>query len=125
MDIAPRAAPLPHMPIEIDRLNEAELIDLNHRIVARLKFLAQMKAHASMLNFRIGERVAFDPPNRPTVLGVITKYNRKSVSVLGDDGGLWTVAPTLLHKVMSPKDGQAVDANAAGDSGSPRSLPRG
>ncbi len=113
------------MPIDIDRLTEAELIDLNHRIVARLKFLAQMKAHASMLNFRIGERVAFDPPDHPTAFGVITKYNRKSVSVFGDDGGLWTVAPTLLHKVMPPKDGQAVDADAAGYSGSLRTLPRG
>ncbi len=54
------------MSIDIDRLTEAELIDLNHRIVARLKFLSQMRAHASMLNFSIGERVAFDPPNRPT-----------------------------------------------------------
>lgn len=31
--------------IDIDRLNEAELIDLNHRVVARLKFLQQMRAH--------------------------------------------------------------------------------
>lgn len=32
--------------IDIDRLNEAELMALNHRVVARLKFLQQMRAHA-------------------------------------------------------------------------------
>jgi len=34
------------MRIDIDRLTEAELIDLNNRVVARLQFLAQMRAHA-------------------------------------------------------------------------------
>jgi hypothetical protein len=29
------------MPIDIDELTESELIDLNHRIVARLRFLRQ------------------------------------------------------------------------------------
>ena len=38
--------------IEIDRLSEAELVDLNHRIVERLRFLQQMRAHARMLEFR-------------------------------------------------------------------------
>jgi len=42
------------MKIDIDNLTEAELIDLNNRVVARLKFLHQMKAHAAMLDFSIG-----------------------------------------------------------------------
>lgn len=33
------------MRIDIDQLSEAELIDLNNRIVARLPFLQQMRAH--------------------------------------------------------------------------------
>lgn len=32
--------------IDIDRLNEAELIAPNPRVVARLKFLQQMREHA-------------------------------------------------------------------------------
>jgi hypothetical protein len=44
------------MPIDIDALTEAELIDLNHRVLARLCFLAQGDAQATMLAFRIGER---------------------------------------------------------------------
>ncbi len=30
--------------IDIDRLSEAELVDLNHRVVERLRFLQQMRA---------------------------------------------------------------------------------
>ena len=43
--------------IDIDRLSEAELVDLHHKIVERLRFLEQMRAHARMLDFSIGDRV--------------------------------------------------------------------
>ncbi len=53
------------MKIDIDNLTEAELIDLNNRIVERLRFLNQMRAHAQMLEFKIGDRVSFQPEGRP------------------------------------------------------------
>jgi hypothetical protein len=87
------------MPIDIDQLTESELIDLNHRIVARLRFLRQLDAHASMLEFRIGERVTFNPDGRPQVTGMITRYNKKTVSIVTDDGQRWNVAPQFLEKV--------------------------
>ena len=34
------------MNIDIDKLTEAELVDLNNRIVERLRFLTHMRAHA-------------------------------------------------------------------------------
>ena len=43
------------MSIDIDELSEQELVGLNHRIVARLRFLSQMRAHAQMLDFKIGD----------------------------------------------------------------------
>ncbi|HEY1543739.1 MAG TPA: hypothetical protein VGG01_15110 [Xanthobacteraceae bacterium] len=42
------------MRIDIDQLTEAELVDLNHRVVERLRFLHQMRSHKRMLDFRIG-----------------------------------------------------------------------
>jgi hypothetical protein len=55
------------MTIDIDRLTETELIDLNNRIVARLRFLQQMRSHAEMLEFRIGDRVESNPKgSRPS-----------------------------------------------------------
>jgi len=61
------------MRIDIDRLTEAELIDLNNRVVARLKFLGEMRAHARMLDFSIGERVSFQPDGHPLLTGILTK----------------------------------------------------
>jgi len=85
------------MTIDIDKLTEAELIDLNHRIVERLRFMQQARAHVAMLQFRIGDQVAFEPDARGLVVGVITRYNRKTVTVLTGDGHRWNVAPGLLH----------------------------
>jgi hypothetical protein len=90
--------------IDIDKLSEPELVDLNNRIVARLKFLQQMRAHTSMLQFSLGEKVSFQPDGHPVLFGVITKYNRKSVTVITESGQHWTVAPTFLRKIRSVQE---------------------
>lgn len=97
------------MDIDIDKLTEPQLIDLNNRIVARLKFLHQMRAHASMLTFSLGDRVSFQPDGHPVLFGIITKYNRKSVSVLTEQGQRWTVAPSLLRRIKPVDTSQADD----------------
>jgi hypothetical protein len=61
------------MKIDIDKLSEPELVDLNHRIVARLRFLGQMRAHTEMLEFKIGDRVRFKPEGRNPVQGMLTR----------------------------------------------------
>ena len=93
------------MTIDIDTLIEAELIDLNNRIVARLKFLRDMRAHASMLEFRIGERVTFQPEGHPELVGILTKYNRKSVTVITENGQHWNVSPMFLRKASAMAQG--------------------
>ena len=102
------------MTINIDQLKEAELIDLNHRIVARLKFLQQMRAHASMLDFSIGERVSFQPDGHGVLHGIVAKYNRKSVTVIAETGQRWNVSPGLLRTAgpvptSSPAGGKVID----------------
>jgi hypothetical protein len=87
--------------IDIDKLTEAELIDLNNRIVERLRFLNHMRAHAQMLEFRIGDRVSFQPQGRAPVIGMLTRYNRKTVTVITDDGHHWNVSPQFLRRVES------------------------
>jgi hypothetical protein len=91
------------MPIDIDQLTEAELLDLNRRIVERLRFLQQMRAHATMLKFSIGARVCFDTDDFRRVTGTLIRYNKKSVSVLADDGRRWNVSPSFL-RALEPKD---------------------
>ena len=85
--------------IDIDGLNEAELIDLNNRIVERLRFLHQAHAHSRMLQFSVGDRVSFHPEGREPLLGVLTRYNKKTVTVITEQGQRWNVSPNLLRKV--------------------------
>ena len=90
--------------IDIDKLTEAELIDLNNRVVERLRFLNQMRAHGQMLQFKIGDRVAFQPEGHPTVVGMLTRYNRRTVTVITDSGQRWNVVPAVLRRSDSSVD---------------------
>ena len=97
------ATEAPTMNIDIDTLTEPELIDLNHRIVARLRVLRDMRAHVGMLEFRIGDRVTFQPPGRHPLQGVLTRYNRKTVTVITDDGAQWKYRRYSSAKLRNPR----------------------
>lgn len=91
------------MPIDIDGLSYEELLELNHRVVARLKMLESMQAHVEMMAFNLGARVSFEAQGG-RLLGTLVKYNRKTVSVVTDNGQRWNISPHLLSPVK--------DANA-------------
>lgn len=86
------------MSIDLDGMSEAELLALNHRIVARLRLLQQVRTHQSMLGFTLGERVWFQPEGEVRRHGVVTRYNKKTISVVTEAGEHWKVSPTALHK---------------------------
>lgn len=85
--------------IDIDHLTIEELEALNHRIVERLKFLDAVQAHREMMALNIGAKVSFDSPRHGRQVGTVVKFNRKTVSVVSDDGRRWKVAPQLLSRV--------------------------
>jgi hypothetical protein len=62
-----------------------------------------MRAHSQMLDFKIGERVTFHPDGHPPLFGIVTRYNRKTVTVITDAGQHWNVAPRLLRKADAQK----------------------
>jgi hypothetical protein len=98
--------------INIDSLSEEELVELNHKIVARLRFLGQMRSHSAMLDFRIGEKVKFRPSGRPELTGTLTRYNKKTVTVITDTGEHWNVAPGLLSRLDSRSSGNTESSSA-------------
>lgn len=85
--------------IDIDGLTERELVDLNNRVVERLRFLQQARAHSRMLDFSVGDHVSFDPDGSEPLLGILTRYNKKTVTVITDEGQRWNVSPGLLRRV--------------------------
>ncbi|MCI0350928.1 MAG: hypothetical protein L0Z53_15995 [Acidobacteriales bacterium] len=99
------------MRIDIDGLTEAELIDLNNRIVERLRFLQQARSHKRMLDFKIGDRVSFQPEGHRMIVGVLTRYNKKTVTIITGDGQRWNVAPQFLQRVVEPGDLRVDDPN--------------
>ncbi len=93
------------MSIDIDQLTEDELYELNHRIVERLKFLDTMQAHQNMMEFNIGCRVTFDSKHGRQ-MGILTKFNQKTVTVMTKNGHRWRISPHLLAKVEDVKPEQ-------------------
>ena len=86
------------MPVDIDGLSFEELLGLNQRVVARLKMLESMQAHLEMMRFTPGQRVSFAYQGG-RLLGTVVKYNRKTVTVITDNGRSWNVPPHLLSPV--------------------------
>ncbi len=87
------------MSIDIDQLSEKELIELNRRIIERLKFLETTHHHKKMMEFNIGDKVSFEPMGRDRKVGTLVKYNKKTVTVVTVDGEQWNVSPHLISKV--------------------------
>jgi hypothetical protein len=100
-----------NMKIDIDKLTEAELIDLNNRVVERLRLLNQLRAHGEMLQFKIGDRVSFQPEGHRVMAGMLTRYNPKTVTVVTDGGQRWNVTPRLSRRADSSNAGEDLPPN--------------
>lgn len=94
------------MKIDIESLTYDELVALNHKIVERLKFLDAMHTHREMMQFAPGDQVSFEPPGRGQRFGTLVKYNKKTVTVITEDGQRWNVSPHLLRKVKNAGQGK-------------------
>jgi hypothetical protein len=70
----------------------------SYRIVARLKFLHETRTHSQMLEFSIGDPVSFQPEGHPVLTDMLIRYNKKTVTVITDNGQHWNVAPGFLRK---------------------------
>ncbi|HET7268180.1 MAG TPA: hypothetical protein VFJ15_08730 [Oleiagrimonas sp.] len=87
------------MHIDLDQLSESELIELNTRVVERLRLLRQAKAQVAMFRFNVGDRVSFQSDTGEAICGTLIRHNKKSVTVHTDDGGQWRVSPGLLRSI--------------------------
>jgi hypothetical protein len=70
-----------------------------------------MRAHVEMLEFKIGDRVSFQPPGQGHLEGLLTRYNRKTVSVITDTGQRWNVSPAVLSRVTPAKGTNTAGSN--------------
>jgi hypothetical protein len=87
------------MLIDLTRLSEEELVDLNHRIVERLHFIRSAKRLTELSRFSVGMVVEFTTDDGRTIQGQITRLNRKTATVCCTPSGHWRVSPSLLRPV--------------------------
>lgn len=80
----------------IKRLNEEDLLFLNGLIVERLNLFSQARATGLMASFTKGDRVNFPTADGRTIEGVVQKLNKKTITIITDDGRQWNVPPILL-----------------------------
>jgi hypothetical protein len=80
------------------QMSEADLIYLNRMVVERLNLLAQAKSTLQLARFAEGDRVSFTATDGSLKNGRIMRLNKKTVSLLTDDGQQWKVSPALLRK---------------------------
>lgn len=89
--------------MRIDDLSIDQLLELNRYICQRIDELQDQENLQALSQLRVGLKVTFEGRNGP-ILGIVTKINRKSVIVLGDDGTKqYKVSPNLLRPLRDVK----------------------
>ena len=87
------------MSIDIDTLSREALVELNDRVIERLKYLDTVHAQQAMMTLNIGSQVSFDSPRHGRVFGTVIKFNRKTVVVLTEDRVQWRIPPDILTPI--------------------------
>ena len=84
-------------PVSIDltRLSEDELLEVNRRINERLRLTRSARQLVELARFTVGMHVEFTTDDRRILQGEITKLNRKAATICCNPSGHWRVSPSL------------------------------
>ena len=89
--------------MRIEDMSIDQLLELNQHICRRIDELQEQETLQALSQLRVGLKVTFEGREGP-VLGIVTKINRKSVIVLGEDGRKqYKVSPELLRTLRDVK----------------------
>lgn len=89
---------------DLSQFTIEDLLELNRQVKERFTQLQQQKSYQALTKSKVGDRVTFTTLEGRKVNGIITRLNKKSVT-LQEDGNLmdWRVSPTLLKKTSEAK----------------------
>jgi hypothetical protein len=85
--------------IDLTNFSEEELIQLNRRIVERLRSLHQGRCYKDLAQFKLGDAVCFTPEHGHVVVGTVVRLNQKTATVAARDGRQWRVSPSFLSRI--------------------------
>lgn len=86
--------------IDLSQMTQQELMDLNRRVVERIRLLGQRRALKDLSRFSVGDTVSFHPECGHVVVGMIIRLNQKTATVMAENGHQWRVSPTFLSRVV-------------------------
>ena len=86
------------MAFDITKFSEAELIELNRRIVERLQLMRSAKNLTQLARFSVGMIVEFDAEDGRTITGTVARLNQKTATVI-TAAGRWRISPSFLRPV--------------------------
>jgi hypothetical protein len=89
------------MSFDITKLSEAELIELNRRIVERLQLMRSAKNLTQLARFSAGMMVEFDAEDGRTITGTVARLNQKTATVIAA-AGCWRVSPRSCDRCRQP-----------------------
>ncbi len=81
----------------ISELDEQELVTCNHLILERIKVIRAVNKAQSMAAFVVGDAVYFHDKQGGRVDATVARLNKKTLSLVTDDGQRWNVAPELCR----------------------------
>jgi len=90
------------MLIDLTKLSEDELLELNRRIVERLQLMRSAKSLTQLARFTVGMVVEFDTDDGRTVSGTVARLNRQTATVVAA-AGRWRVSPSRLRVMDVPQ----------------------
>jgi hypothetical protein len=86
---------------DLTKLSEDELIELNQRVVERLRFLRSVRSLTQLAEFSVGMVVEFDTDDGRRISGTVARLNRRTATVV-TASGRWRVSPSLLRTAAQP-----------------------
>ncbi len=96
--------------VDIDNLSYDELFELHERVVRRLRYIADLRVRSTLERFSIGDRVKFDDGRGRTLAGVVSRVNRKTLSIDTRKGAYKGVPPfAILQHVAEIKRSKVLD----------------
>jgi hypothetical protein len=96
------------MVIDLTKLCEDELIELNQRIVERLQLIRSAKSLTQLAKFSVGLIVEFDTDDGRKMSGTVVRLNRRTATIM-TASGRWRVSPSLLRVVDTSRASTASD----------------
>lgn len=100
------------MFVDLTKLSEDDLIELNQRIVERLQLIRSAKSLTQLARFSVGMVVEFDSDDGRTISGTVARLNQRTATVV-TPSGRWRVSPSLLRRAGVPQAASTTGAPAS------------